>query len=203
MDYWLVGFCASCLKLDESQLLMSPFRRVRMGALPVISIAKSRRRRLVRWFRELQQECERDARESPELVRSLLLLLLGEVCRATPADEVSAPQGSLVSGALEFIQRHCLTAISLRDVAAAIHRSPAHVTSTVKKHTGYSVGEWINSGRVAEAASRLVHTDDSLADIAGHVGWQDKSHFIRQFRKAYGVTPAAWRRERRWNHSGV
>lgn len=200
IEIWLAGFCATCLGLDESQLLMSPFRRVRHGVLPVVSIPKSRRRKLVRLFRELKEESERGAPESPELARSLLLLLLGEVRRSMGGADVEVAEGSLVSNALEFIQRRCLDSISLKDVAAAVHRSPAHVTSTVKKATGYSVGEWIAAGRVAEAANRLAHTDDSLDDIAEHVGWKDKTHFIRQFRKAYGMTPAAWRRDRRSHH---
>ena len=78
-----------------------------------------------------------------------------------------------------------------------MHRTPAHVTSTVKQATGYSVGEWITSARVAEAASRLAHTDDPLDAVAEHVGWRDKTHFIRQFRKVQGETPAAWRKRMR------
>ena len=46
------------------------------------------------------------------------------------------------------------------------------------------MGEWILTGRVAEAARRLAHTEDSLDEITHHVGWQDKTHFIRQFRKS-------------------
>ena len=198
----MAGFCAGCLQLDESQLLMSPFRRVRLGALPLVHIPKARRRRIVQLYREIGSECARGAPESPELSRCLLLLLLGEVRRAMPGAHGAAPAGTLVSDALELIQRHCLESISLKDVAAAVHRTPAHVAAAVKKATGYSVGAWINSGRVAEAASRLVHTDDSLDNIANHVGWQDKTHFIRQFRKAYGATPAAWRRAHRQAHRG-
>jgi len=118
------------------------------------------------------------------------------------ADSITYAAGSLVADALEFIQKHCLSAMSLKDVAANVHRTPAHVATTVKKVTGYSVGEWIRSGRVAEAAARLVHTDDSLDEIASHVGWQDKTHFIRQFRKSHGTTPAAWRRQHRAKHGG-
>ncbi len=200
-EFWLVGFCATCMRLDETQLLMSPFRRVRQGALPVVPIEPARRARLLGLLQDLEEECQRGAPDSPELARSLLLLVLGEVRRAMAGEQVSATRGTLVSDALEFIQRRCLEPISLRDVAAAVHRTPAHVTATVKKQTGYSVGAWITSGRVAEAARRLAHTDDSLDDITEHVGWQDKTHLIRQFRKAYGITPAAWRRERRRGHS--
>jgi len=175
---------------------MRPFREVRHGALPIIEIPKARRRRLVRLFGELRDECDRADPESPVLAHSLLNLILGEVLRSIPNGAGGSQQNSLVSEALAFIQRCCLEPISLKDVAAAVHRTPAHVATTVKKSTGYSVGEWINSGRVSEAANRLTHTDMSLDEIANSIGWQDKTHFIRQFRKVYGVTPAAWRKQR-------
>ena len=201
IESWVVGFCPSCYRLDEGQLLMSPFRKVRLGALPIVPIPKSRRSRVLRVSRDLQEECERGDPESSELIRSLLLIYLGEVHRAMRGDAIAKAAGSLVSDALEFIQKYCLSAISLKDVAANVHRTPAHVATTVKKFTGHSVGEWIRSGRIAEAAARLVHTEDSLDEIASHVGWQDKTHFIRQFRKTHGTTPAAWRRQHRAKHA--
>jgi len=203
MDYWMLAFCPTCLGLDEGQPLMSPFRRVRHGALPVLTVAKSRRSWVIRLYRELRDEQTRGAAESPELLRSLAALLLGEVRRAMPGEREPAAKGSLVSDALEMIQRRCLESISLEDVAAAVHRTPAHVASVVKKQTGYAVGDWIRAGRVAEAASRLAHTDDTLQEIAEHVGWRDKTHFIRQFRRVYGVTPAAWRRSQRAHHQSA
>ncbi len=200
VELWMVSFCSSCERLDESNLLMSPFRRVRHGLLPAVPIPKSRRRRVLRHFRELQEESKRGAPESVELSRSLLLLLLGEVRRAMPGGDAVEREGSLVSEALEFIQKRCLDGISLKDVAAAVGRTPTHVAASVKDATGHSVGEWIRSGRVSQAATRLAHTDDSIAQIGRDIGWSDQTHFIRQFRKEYGVTPAAWRRKQHAEH---
>lgn len=200
LEYWWLGFCTSCLDLSEGHLLMSPFRRVRHGGLPVVVLPKGQRRRVVRLYRELEEEQRRGAPESHELMRCLLLLLLGVVHRALPSAPV-APESSLVGEVLEVIQRRCFEPISLRDVAKAVHRSAAHVTTVVRQATGHSVGAWIAAARVAEAAKRLVHTDESLDAIAGRVGWRDKTHFIRQFRKAYGITPAAFRRGRRAAHA--
>ena len=115
------------------------------------------------------------------------------------ADDRAAP-GTLASDALEVIQRRALEPISLKDVAAALCRTPAHVADVVKAQTGHTVGQWLTEARVAEAAARLVHTDDTLLDIAEQVGWKDKTHFIRTFRKAYGITPAAYRRANRRHH---
>ena len=200
LEYWMAGFCASCVELDEAQPLMAPFRSVRHGAFPVIEVPRGRRRRVLRLFRELREECERGAPESPDLARALLALLLGEVRRAQPSKAAPAPTGSLVADAMAYIQQHGLDPISLKDVAAAVHRAPAHVAATVKAATGYSVGEWINAGRISEAANRLAHTDDTLDQITLHVGWRDKTHLIRQFRKVHGKTPAAWRRQHRARH---
>lgn len=201
LEYWLVGFCATCVRMDETQVLMEPFVRARHGALPVVPIPSAKRRKLVRLFRELQVESERHAPEAPELSRCLLSLILGEVRRAMPMTNTTASDGSLVADALAFIQQHCLEAISLKDVAGAVHRTPSHVAATIKTATGYSVGAWIRSGRIGEATSRLAHTDSTLDEIAAHVGWQDKTHFIRQFRKVHGVTPAAWRRQHAQSHT--
>ena len=168
--------------------------------MPVLTVHESRRGRVESLYRELREEQARATPETRELVRSLVLLLLGEARRAMPGAPTRSTQGSLVADALEIVQRRCLEPISLRDVAAAVHRTPSHVANTVKARTGYSVGQWIRAGRAAEAAARLAHTDDPLDTIAERVGWSDKTHFIRQFKKTYGVTPAAWRRAHRASH---
>lgn len=201
LELWSVRFCPSCFGLDETQPLMTPFLRVRHGALPVVDMTSSRRRRVVRLYRELEAEQAATTPETPELLRSLLSLLLAEVHRSMPSSKAHpSASTSFVPEALAFIQRHALEPISLRHVAAAVSRSPAHVAATVKKHTGHTVGDWITSVRLAESSSRLLHTDATLADIAEHVGWQDQTHFGRQFRKTFGVTPASWRRDHRRQH---
>ncbi len=197
VSVWMVSFCAGCLSLDEHQALMDPFHHARLGALPVVPIPPGRRERLLRRFEDLREELQSADPTSRELARCLLLLLLGEVRRAPGSQDLAPVAASLVGDALAFIQRHCFEPISLRDVAKAVHRSPAHVATQVKRATGYTVGEWITSGRVAEAAARLVHTDARIAEIAEQVGWQDPTHFIRQFKRRFGATPAAWRRTQR------
>ena len=196
-DCWTVGFCATCLGLDETQRLMSPFARVRRGGVPVATVAAGRRRKVVRLFRELDEEGQRAAPESPELSKALLFLLLGEAVRATNGRTEPVSEGSLSARALEYIQKNATSGISLRDVARVVHRTPAHLAATVKAETGHTVGAWITSARLAEAAAGLRHTDLSLQDIAEQAGYQDTTHFIRQFKRAYGATPVAWRREQR------
>jgi AraC-like DNA-binding protein len=47
---------------------------------------------------------------------------------------------------------------------------------------------------MAEARRRLRATDERVDAIATRVGYADVTHFIRQFRRAHGMTPSAWRK---------
>ena len=188
LDAWGVRFSPSCFASDALGDLFAPFDRARAGGSAVVSIPSERRTFLATL-------CDELARAGGDAIaeRSLLSLVLTEVSRAAgAATSVHAP-GSLVGDALRFIERNCLRPLSLCDVAAAVHRSPAHVSSTVRRVTGTSVKGWIIAGRLAEAGNRLMHTDDSIEAVADRVGYADPTHFIRLFRRSYGVTPAAWR----------
>lgn len=192
---WWVSFCTSCLELSESHSLMAPFRQVRLGALAVFSLPKPRQNYLVSLMESLKKESQLNGPDSPEVMQCLLMLILNEVKQARSALTDTPMEGTnRVSQALDFIQKNSLKSISLKDVANHLHLSPAYLATTVKKSTGYSVGEWINRNRLTHACSRLMHTDEKVDAIANQVGWTDVTHFIRMFKKAYGQTPAAWRK---------
>jgi AraC family transcriptional regulator, transcriptional activator of pobA len=196
-EAWGVGFQPSTFAASEVGPLLEPFERVRQGASAIVSIPSGRQEHLVRLITELNEETRAPHRPLGEqVVRSLFSLVLAEVGRSsawTPAES----RASLVGEALSFIEKHCLKPISLREVAAAVGRSPSHVTTSVKQATGRSVVEWIISGRMAEARKRLKATDERVDIIAERVGYADPTHFIRLFRRAEGLTPAAWRKQHR------
>ncbi|WP_233576670.1 AraC family transcriptional regulator [Citreicoccus inhibens] len=194
---WCVGLYPVALTLSDAGALLDPFERVRGGASAVVRIPSARQEHLVRLFSELHDEVSAKDRPLGERVStSLLTLILAEVTRARDWSHGEA-RPPLVAQALGYIERHCLEPISLRDVAAAVGRTPAHVTTTLKRSTGRSAVEWIISGRVADARRRLLHTDERVDIISERVGYADPTHFIRVFRRAEGMTPAAWRRRHR------
>jgi AraC-like DNA-binding protein len=197
---WGIGFCASCYAPTELASVLDPFERARAGASAVVHIPSDRQEYLARLCAELHAETSAERAASPhaELVqKSLLALVLAEISRAASTTSSAGSQPTLVGDALRFIERHCLEPISLRDVAAAVHRSPSYVSTALRRATGKTVVEWIISGRLSEARNRLLHTDEMVDIIAERVGYADATHFIRLFRRAHGVTPAAWRAERR------
>ncbi len=191
---WL-SFCPGCLGIDIEAPQMAAFNRVRLGALPVVTPARLAFVELL--LDELEGELARPAGSSLEVKRSLLTLVLNEINRAMREQPSPAPGSDKVVRALAYIQQHSVRPVSLRDVAAAVHLSPPYLASQVKKATGYTVGQWLIRYKLAEACSRLLHTDRPVSEIANEIGWQDVTYFIRQFKKAFGMTPAAWRRRQK------
>lgn len=196
---WGISFCPACYAPTELAPLLDPFERAASGASKVINIPGPRQEHLSHLCEELHREtAERGSSSHAELIqKSLLSLILAEIARASPHAVDAKAQAGLVSDALRFIERHCLGPISLADVADFLHRSPSHVSTTVRRATGKSVTEWIIMGRLAEARNRLLHTDEMVDVIAERIGYADPTHFIRLFRRAHGCTPAAWRAQQR------
>ena len=198
--FWGVALCAPCLIADDVGLLRV-FEQVRDGAAAVARIPEARRPWLTSLFEELSALATSPPPDVDHLERSLLTLILREVQRARPhlpvgAQAVAGSTKSVVVEALRHIERHCLRPLTLREVAEAVGRSPAYVTTALTRATGRSAKAWIVSGRLAEARRLLLHSDELVDVIAERVGYADVTHFIRMFRREHGVTPAAWRAAR-------
>jgi AraC-like DNA-binding protein len=191
-DVRYVGFFVPAMGCD-TDVVRAPFDGVRRGASAVVSIPTTRQELMLTLFAELERAVAEPGRDSMAAQRSLVTLLVNEVMRADRFAPTTDVADDLVASALTIIEQRCLEPLTLRDVARAIHRSPAHVTTTLKRATGRTVVEWIIAGRLAEARRRLVHSDENVDVIAERVGYADPTHFIRLFRREHGATPSAWR----------
>ncbi|MEH1997921.1 MAG: response regulator [Nostoc sp.] len=95
----------------------------------------------------------------------------------------------------DFIEAHYHEGITLCDVAIAVGYSPAYLTNRVARQTGQTVNCWIVKRRMAGARFLLQNNNQTVEKIAKTLGYQDVSHFSRQFRQHHGLPPQAWRKE--------
>lgn len=193
LECWALSFCAPSFAAGGPASFLEPFEKVRDGASAVVQIPAARHAFLAGLLTELEAVGRAPGGDHDAVQRSLLTLILAEVDRAAGPRGARVPAGSVVHEALRFIERRCLGRLTLGDIAAAVGRTPAHVTSALTKATGRSAGKWIVSGRMAEARRLLLHSDERVDLVAERVGYADVTHFIRTFRRAHGATPAAWR----------
>jgi YesN/AraC family two-component response regulator len=82
---------------------------------------------------------------------------------------------------------------SLAEMAQVVNLSPSRLRYLFKKETGVAPGHYLKTFRLEQAKELLGTTFLSVKEIIRSVGVNDQSHFIREFKKSYGLTPAQYR----------
>lgn len=160
-----------------------------------ISLPEAVRAPILQHFETMARELSERAPAYQDAARALLQLVLIEVSRAASRGSALPPRFSpLVEEVFNVIDRKYMEPLNLSIVARAVGRSPSYVTNRVRRETRLTVLEWITERRLDEARRRLRDSDEDVAIIAERVGYGTVDHFIRQFRRAHGMPPGAWRR---------
>ena len=81
-----------------------------------------------------------------------------------------------------------------RTLAEMVDLSPSRFRHLFKQETGSSPAQYIKDFRVRKAELMLRTTFLSVKQVLKRVGIRSNSHFVRDFRKMYGMTPTAYRR---------
>ena len=81
----------------------------------------------------------------------------------------------------------------LSEIARKVKLSVPHVSHLFRTETGNSPGRYLMMLRMQEAARLLAKPNLSVKEVMTKVGFNDKSNFVRSFKKAYGMTPSASR----------
>ena len=167
---------------------------MRDGGSAVAWVPAARQSHLELPFQELRSTTAgpRDA-SAAAVERSLVTLILHEVGRAAGPSDRALQSPGVVTASLRYIERNCLRKLTLQEVAEAVGRTPSYVTTALRQATGRSAVAWVTAHRLAEAQRLLRHSDERVDVVAERVGYADATHFIRTFRRAFGLTPAAWR----------
>lgn len=72
--------------------------------------------------------------------------------------------------------------------------STSKLKTHFKRHTGYTVTQYIQARRMSQAEHLLIDTDFSMGQIAQMIGYTTSSRFAELFRKSTGILPIEYRR---------
>lgn len=105
--------------------------------------------------------------------------------RARRIDQVHAAQALLMD--------RLDASISLQQVAAQVGASPFHLARIFRQHVGMPLYEFQLQNRLSKAATEMLHSDRSLAEIGLDCGFGSHSHFSSAFTRRAGISPARFR----------
>ena len=94
----------------------------------------------------------------------------------------------------DYIEAHLGQSLSVADLAAVAAASPSHFSRSFKAATGEAVWAYVRRRRCERARDMLRFTDEPVVVIAHRCGFASQSHFTSSFKRAFGATPAAFRR---------
>ena len=95
---------------------------------------------------------------------------------------------------LKYMQEH-YTTLSLPELAALFNYSERQVQRILLKNTGQTYTQLIQTMKMKEAARLLRDSRYPISKIASDLGYSNLGNFRRIFRKAYDISPAAYRRD--------
>jgi len=78
--------------------------------------------------------------------------------------------------------------------AEALHLSANYFGDLIKKETGKSAQEYIQSKIIDVAKERIFDIDKSISEVAYELGFKYPQHFTRLFKQKVGISPNDYRR---------
>jgi AraC family transcriptional regulator len=96
--------------------------------------------------------------------------------------------------ALRYIDQNLFAPIDLQAIASAGAFSSFHFHRVFTSLMGVSVGDYVRRRRLAEAAQRLLHSDQDILDLALECQYESQEAFTRAFKAKYEITPGQLRK---------
>jgi len=125
---------------------------------------------------------------------SAILELVAGISRVLSRPGTGREIPEWLRAAVRLVEQRFAEPIALRHVAREVGVSSVRLAQEFRRLRGCSMGAWLRRRRVRFSAERLLFSTDPVRTIASATGFHDASHLTREFKRATGMTPGAFRR---------
>jgi AraC-like DNA-binding protein len=164
--------------------------------VPVISLNSKTYEKAVQLCNRLLEN-RNENKERIAIWLAELLLTLGEHVDYDVQKQFSVDSVKLVSDILEHINGNYRNINNITEVSEIFHISKHYLCRVFKRHTGTTVMSYVNSLKVDAARNQIIGTRKKLGEIAKECGFVSANYLSKAFRKSYGISPEAYRKENR------
>jgi two-component system response regulator YesN len=118
--------------------------------------------------------------------------LISHLFRINAGDLPYIYRDKRIQTALRFVAEHYSEQISLEDAAEKAGLSPAHLSRLLSAETGATFTSHLSEHRIDRACEELLSGRYAIKEIAFLCGYPDANYFSRAFKKAMGLTPSEY-----------
>ncbi len=125
-------------------------------------------------------------------IESQLLNIFARLKNLQTTDSRKPP--NWVNQLQERLHDQYLEETTLEELSAELNIHPVHLSRNFKKYFHVNLGEYVRMLRLNHALSLLKAGERSSTAIAYDCGFSDQSHFIRLFKRQFGLTPKSYQK---------
>ncbi len=105
---------------------------------------------------------------------------------------------------IELIEGSLRAELPFDEIARSVNLSPSRLRWLFKHELGVTPAQYLKSLRMERAKELIESTFLNVKEVMSRIGMRDMSHFVRDFRKVYGLPPIKYRRKHSQNsHHGA
>ncbi|TSA38145.1 MAG: helix-turn-helix domain-containing protein [Porphyromonadaceae bacterium] len=145
---------------------------------------------------EIAQEYNLNSAYSEHIIHGLLRALFGKLLHLS--DNNSHGENLPESQFDKFqalLAKECPRLHKVNDFADLLNSTPQHLNTICRKHSGKSASELIAAQILLESKRYILHTENTINEIADILSFNDASYFVKFFKKAEGLTPVQFRQQ--------
>ena len=143
---------------------------------------------------ELLKEYSEPSAYSSHIIHGYLRALFAKILQLA---EIQSQENNVPISVYEKFQdllvKECPRLHKVNDFAGLLNTTPQNLNTVCRKHSGKSASEHITFQLLLEAKRYILHTENTINEIAYTLSFNDPSNFVKFFRKHENLTPVQFR----------